>query len=228
MDKPIVVCGVDFSGTSMLAGMLHAAGIDMGDVESEEDVAIVDRPVRYRTFEDRELKNKLTHLAELQMANLPDITHAWLEAMYDKFMGYVKWRNAMANGKRWGVKNNGLMFLAMHEKFADIPVQWVTTYRPQEDSLLSCSVKLGANPRYAALMGIEFLTWYKLIEKGVPEVPFVELLYGAPGVAKQFSSGWLKISPDKIEQMSAVVDPIHKGIIPWRGSSQPLQSVAHS
>ena len=63
--KPIVVAGVDFSGTSMVAGMLHAAGVDMGRV--------LDHPpgegqtIPYLTYEDIDFNLALTDLAQLQI-----------------------------------------------------------------------------------------------------------------------------------------------------------------
>lgn len=218
MDKPIVVCGVDFSGTSMVAGMLHAAGIDMGDIESVDDVAASDRPIRYRTFQDRVLDNKLAHLAELQMANLPDITHAWLEALYDEFMDYLKWRETQAKGIRWGVKCNGLVFLAMHEKFADIPVQWVTTIRRLDASMQSCIAKLGPNPRYASLLAIQYLAFQYFFRKdGVLSFSYESFLYQANSTTERLCRFVIE-SQQYAGEMIKTIDPKTKGILPWHGS----------
>lgn len=217
MPKPIVVCGVDFSGTSMVAGMLHAAGIDMGDVESAADVAALDRPVKYRTFEDRELNRKLKHLAELQITNLPDITHAWIEALYEKFMGYMKWREVGAQGNHWGVKCNGLVFLAMHEKFEDIPVEWVTTERDLQDSMESAFSKLGRIPRLASLVALEFLASELLFEKeAIFALDYENALY-APETEARFLGDWLGFSEEQITVMTSVIAPYSKGVIAWHG-----------
>ena len=222
MTKPIVVCGVDFSGTSMVAGMLHAAGIDMGDVESAENVAANDGPIRYRTFQCRELNAKLVHLAELQMINLPEITDPWLDALYEKFIGYLKWREARAGDSVWGVKNNGLVFLAMHEKFDSIPVQWVVTYRDFGDIMQSSIQKIGRNPRFAAILGHEFLAWDILTRPCRHITVLFDDFFINPVEQAQYLASRLDIDWNKVDAMASIVDLKTKGIIPCHGSSPAL------
>lgn len=238
MTKPIVVCGIDFSGTSMVAGMLHAAGVDMGDVESAEDVAILDRPVRYRTFEDRWLQTMLAPLAANQMRLLPNITDEWLDGLYMAFQTYMRRRNMYCEGdpiegRRWGVKNNGLLFLAMHPKFREIPVQWVTTYRSFENSLRSCFEKLDEKATYAALLGIEFLAWDQLVKH--PDLwitGFNDVIAQPENISRSLCVDLLgyydPVARQKpIADMVSLINHKTKGVIPWRGSlPQPLSAAS--
>lgn len=219
--KPIIVAGIDFSGTSMVAGLLHAAGIDMGDVESAKEVAASTRPVRYQTFEDKALKKRLEPLAKEMFASLPNITTSWLDRLYQQFTQYIILRTAEAQGKQWGVKNNGLLFLAMHPRFDEIPVQWVTTCRPLEESMDSCFDKLGFHSRYAAMMGVEYLAWRRFA--GHPSTwsfSFHDFLYGEQRDAKRLCR-LIQTGGQKSQEILDFIDPETKGVIPCRGLSQP-------
>lgn len=177
MMKPIIVCGVDFSGTSMTAGLLRAAGIDMGDVDTAREVAASKSPVRYQTFEDKDLRRRLEPLAMRFHDFYPDDLPLWIDLIGDYFKQYAQDRDADADGWRWGVKCNGLLFLAMDPGFELDEFEWVTTYRPFEESLESCRQKLGHHPRLEPMMAAESIAYEMLVQRINPiMVNFHDLL----------------------------------------------------
>lgn len=192
----------------------------MGDVESAEEVAASSSPIRYQTFEDTYLRDGLGNLAQAQMENLPDISPAWLGILYSRFLSYLDMRTTLAAGKLWGVKCNGLIFLALHENFKDIPVQWVTTYRPLEDSLSSCFAKLGQNPHYAALLGVEYMAWSHLVEdKSHWEFAFDDMLY-LPHLETRRLCRKLYGHDTRWRELANVINLQTKGVVPCHGSMQ--------
>lgn len=219
--KPIIVCGIDFSGTSMLAGLLHAAGVDMGDVESVEDVAASDRIVRYRTFECRTLRAMLAPLSAEMLENPGYISADWLSRLRDTFMEYCRIKSMYQEGSplerpRWGVKCNGLLFLAMCDDFNMDAFDWLTTYRPLEDSLDSCFDKLGRNTRHAAMLAAEYVAWRHLVEKQSPgEFAFEDLLYKPQDEAWRLSR---KLGLENRIDALSLINPYTKGVIPCHSS----------
>lgn len=215
--KPIIVCGIDFSGTSMVAGLLHAAGIDMGDVESAEDVAASDRPIRYRTFEDKTLRTILAPTARLMLGEMPVVSSQTIESISNIFTSYAKLRNERTQGRRWGVKCNGLLFLAMYEGIDPDLFEWVTTYRPFEESLESCRQKLGQNERYQMMMEAEYTPHHFLLQDPDTTVMDFHKLLEFPTIMTSdlltplgYGMAW----PDAY----TLINPYTKGVIPCHGS----------
>jgi len=213
--KPIVVSGMDFSGTSMAAGILHEAGVNMGDVESAEDVARDIRPIRYRTYECRVFRDRITPLAQELVTALPVIPAWWLDDLACAFLGYCMEREAEAQGAPWGVKCNGLVFLSMYERFEDFPVQWVTTYRNHLHSMESAERKMAhLTPCYQMLLEAQLTPHVALCCK--PElisVDFDDLLAHPQRAAYEL------LAPlglgDRAFRAARIVDPKGKGVIPW-------------
>lgn len=223
MQKPLIVCGMDFSGTSMVAGMLHAAGIDMGDVESAEDVAQSDRPIRYRLFEDRWLQEICKWLARGIMEE-PTNPGECIDMLFERFQRYCKGRNEQANGKRWGAKNNTLTFLTLHPRWKELPVEWVTTYRPLEDSMASAFRKLGHHPKVAAFLGVQAMAYEELCTgmETPPCINYDDLRYTPGKVASKLCRDF-GLSLETHLAMTIIVDA-KKGVIPWQphGSPSPV------
>ena len=215
MAKPIIVCGIDFSGTSMVAGLLHHAGVDMGDVETADEVAASDRSVRYLTYEDKGLLNRLRPLAQELYPLAPVVPDEWVNALYHQFQAYCQERERKARGKRWGVKNNGLLFLSQHEQFANLPIQWVTTYRDDDDSLASCRQKLGPEARCAEMMRAQWIALELLYDRDPIEVNFHALL-SYPKLTASLLFAELGIS--SAPHAHTFIHPDTKGVIPCPGS----------
>lgn len=214
MQKPLIVCGMDFSGTSMVAGMLHAAGIDMGDVESAEDVAQSDRPIRYRMFEDRAFHKDFYWYAENIMEE-PSTAHSEVLSLSGHFLEYMAYREASAKGKRWGVKSNILTFLTLYDKWKELPVEWITTYRPLADSMASAFDKLGMYPQIAAFLGAQWLAYIKL--RPAMCLRYSDLLR-APAEPTWNLKKFAGLHEASVYDMASIIDPIHKGVIPWQPS----------
>jgi hypothetical protein len=213
--KPIIVCGVDFSGTSMLAGLLHSAGVNMGDVESAEDVARSKRPVRYRIFQDRELDEWLGPLASELITLLPHTPKDWLRRLAHEFAAYV-WQRHKRASQRWGVKCNGLLFLALHTGFDHSLFEWLTTCRPLEDSMDSCFDKLGLSTEYASMLAAEYVAWKHLVTHQKPlTFAFDDLLHQPDKEAERLSE---HLWPGEKRALDvSQIDPRTKGIVPCRG-----------
>lgn len=218
MQKPLIVCGMDFSGTSMVAGMLHAAGIDMGDVESAEDVAQSDRPIRYRLFEDRQLQELVQPCVARIMAH-PTRVRGEVGDIFYTFCRYLDRREEEACGKRWGVKSNVLTFLALHPRWQELPVQWITTYRPLEESVTSAFRKLGNDPQLAAFLGVQYMA-YGMLEPFTHCIEYADAEDGNFARIHRVLSGLFDVG-FPIDALYSVIDK-RKGVIPWQPHGSPL------
>jgi hypothetical protein len=210
---------MDFSGTSLVAGLLHLAGISMGDVGDEQDVAASDRPVRYRTFQCRDFDQRVRPLALEFEENLPSIPSEWLHKLTNCWVNYCEYRDRKARGKLWGVKCNGLLFLALYEGFPFDSVQWVTTCRDYEESVQSAEQKLGPLSNIAR-MSLEAQVVPQLALRLSPSViraPFDQLLQQPMRSTYQllsyFGLGHLAF------RVANLIDPVSKGVIPCHGLS---------
>lgn len=128
---PIIVAGRDHSGTSWLASLLQAQGVDLGDVE---DAPPPGRPEQYRTFEDRQW-----------LAQFPSAAYdAWarqgsregLAQLAAACTQYLAQRRQRATG-RFGVKHNGLLPL-----YGRVPGLWLTTTRRSRSATRSRARRL--------------------------------------------------------------------------------------
>jgi len=219
MPKPIVVCGVDFSGTSLLAGILHTAGVDMGDVESAADVlAQPDRPMRYRLFEDRSLQDTTQPIASGIM-EAPHHIDLWLNDLFHCFQRYLRYREEKARGTRWGVKQNLLTLLTLHPDWHTLDVDWITTRRPFAHSFQSAREKLGSDPRLAAFLGVQYLAWTRL--QGIDMMDYPEIMRGNLWPIEDILT--TRGLPYNFEMLYAQIDPHHGGRIPWPQHGLPLQ-----
>lgn len=216
--KPIFITGMDFSGTSMLASMFRAAGVDMGDVETAEDVRHVlgIRAIGYRTFEDKPLVDLLTAPALLAdfLLNFPYIDPDWLDKVYASVLAYIDERTERSLGKRWGAKSNGLVWLALHPKFHELPVQWVTTLRPLEDVMGSAWEKLGKSTFTGSLVGMQYTAWATLSSKKVWKFAFDDMLRSPEATAQAI---FRRTRIGQATNIANVIDPVSKGVLSWHG-----------
>lgn len=120
-DRLIYVVGAPCSGTSLVAGMLHHLGVDMGEGHWLES----SRP--YPTFEDARCKE---YVAE------PTPAQEFIMGGGRDFRAYCEMRLREANGRPCGVKIGAAYWLGDPDP-KTLPVRLVHVERPLEDAILS-------------------------------------------------------------------------------------------
>lgn len=208
--RPIVIAGMDHSGTSLLAGMLHHAGIAMGDVETCAEVLTNGRPEQYLTYEDRAL------LPAAQQYALTRDTATFVAAVED----YIRVREAQADGRPWGVKHNALLFVYGR---LETPVQWVTTYRPLGTVVRSTLAKWRAHLPAALLKGLlcdQHAAYLAMRETLPPSNIFLYeyAMRQGTGYLAHFTAPLLgEVTPAHLDAMAQIMDPVRKGVVTCRG-----------
>ena len=136
MARLIVVVGMPSGGTSLVAGMLHKLGVDMGRLPTKVEVAARRFPRAYDSYECQDLEAAIKHMlsgAEMAAA----------------FHGYISNRLFCAIARQ-GVKNPRLLHMVGPERF---PIDVVHVRRRLEDVFESDMRHTESTPQRAAALG---------------------------------------------------------------------------
>lgn len=210
--KPVIVCGTDFSGTSLVAGLLHEAGIDMGDIETEEEVRDGQTLLPYMTYECQIYRESVAVLpARVLSGELPE--GEWVNELVDTFQAYTEFRNT--SKARWGFKNNGLVHLALDNRINYEDYDWVLVTRPFDESYRSCKKYLGNDPRYFTVLIKHHGAVFQWVKSPRPKIVIeYNRLLANPETETNRLLVSLGITPSDEHKL---VDPVQKGVLTWHG-----------
>ena len=146
----ILVTGREYSGTSLVAGVLHHLGVDMGNIETPAQLAQQQAhwgayfpggtPRGYLSYECQTFLAQVLPLFPL--ATYANRFHA--EGLLTLLTTYAQTRSG-----QWGMKSPLLLFLAFTAQLEALPAQWVLTVRDVEAVCASGRKYLGAESPYA-------------------------------------------------------------------------------
>jgi hypothetical protein len=163
----ILVTGLEYSGTSLAAGLLHHLGVDMGQIETPEQLwahratweslQCDGQPRGYLSYECQDfLQHALPYLRDATPAN-----HYNGECLGELLSHYALTRHGL-----WGLKSTQLLFLAWWSGLETFPARWVLTQRPLEDVTLSGATYTGVNTPWglwaAQVQGVQRLASLRL------------------------------------------------------------------
>jgi hypothetical protein len=150
----IVVVGMPSGGTSLVAGLLHHLGVDMGRVAE----GVQPGARQYEGFECLDCWEG-------------GITGAFDPAAAQQFMAsvvsYCDARRAAATGPV-GVKHNPLVWLGMFSGIGALPIRLVHVRRPLDDVMRSDRRYRGDDLGRAGRMGMHWLAMQRLLEQVPP------------------------------------------------------------
>jgi len=129
MNKLAVIYGLPRGGTSLVAGILHHAGFDMGDIRGR--VKSYPNGESYPTYEDR---GYLPHIH--QHTKNKKVKELVLEDAV-ALRRYVNRRLIRANGRPAGVKMPGMHLWSAVPDWVNMPVVTIRVVRPLADSVAS-------------------------------------------------------------------------------------------
>lgn len=173
----IIVSGCEYSGTSLTAGVLHHLGVNMGEIETPQDlwlqrhtheyVATEGQPRDYLSYQCRTFEHMTRPF--LVDGHPGNFYHA--EALGECLMHYGLMRTGV-----WGVKHTALLFLTWYSGLSKLPAKWVLTQRRAEDQMHSCRKYCGDSTGLAlwvaAVFGVQRLAYLRLRQQ-LAETPQV-------------------------------------------------------
>jgi hypothetical protein len=212
----ILVTGLEYSGTSLAAGLLHHLGVDMGQIETPaqlwahratwESLGCEGEPRGYLSYECQDfLQHALPYLRDATPAN-----HYNGECLGELLSHYALTRHGL-----WGLKSTQLCFLAWWSGLERFPARWVLTQRPLEEVSLSGARYTGVRTPWALWaaqgLGVQRLAWLRLVRllgERATVVPFVCVrLHPEPTIHRLIEALDLNPTP---EQVAAAVNFVRK------------------
>jgi hypothetical protein len=203
-DLPILVTAMPSAGSTSVAAMLSALGVDMGRCRSAQDSLENNQGRKYRTFECRELFDRIYEVDEQRCSpgQLADI-----------FKTYLEKRRQEARGRPYGVKNVTILHLAPYQLIKEIPGRWVIVQRDL-NAVFKSSMKYWGrlDRRRGMFMGRVWVEVQMLREKVAPVLDLwhEEVLLN-PGVVADRMCDALGLEPTA-GQRRAAIEAVQPGI----------------
>ena len=198
--KLIMVAGLPSSGTSMVAGVLHHLGVNMGNLPTSEQEQATATMRHYRGFECEDAKR--------QIGGLPST--CGLEDVFSASQDYIEWRLATATGPA-GVKLNLLAVLGLADRLEDLPLAVVHVTRDLETTFESDIKYTGMDIKRASNRGLRHLALRQLVRRVRPAcVIRYELALGNPDYTVHKLADSLGLAPTGGHMNAAInfVNPI--------------------
>jgi hypothetical protein len=126
-----MVCGTQSGGTSLIAGMLHYLGVDMGSFPTTPGIR------GYATYEDVSMKATYEDVSMKYYRLMPEPPEPYPVPIQQRFRlrEYIKDRREKAGAQRFGAKMSSTYWLGFD--LSELGIDVVLVNRPLEDSIQS-------------------------------------------------------------------------------------------
>lgn len=199
--KMIMVVGMPSGGTSLVAGLLHHLGVDMGRFER----GVPEGRRHYEGFECLDCwEGAISHAFDASQS----------QAFMQSVVQYIARRSAAAIGP-FGVKHNPLLWLGMFDGIEQLPLRIVQVRRPLDEVMTSDRRYRGDDVARAARMGVSYLGMNRLVERIQPvlELTFAGIIQNPDQSVESLIEAF-GLSPDygQIESARDFVQPSMKHV----------------
>lgn len=196
-----VVLGLPGSGTSIVAGMLHHLGVNMGRCLSPAEAMQWPNGRQYLGYECMELATEFGKL---------DQPWQWARL----FSGYCQ--NRLRDPGPQGVKMNRIAYLFGYPELAALPIRVIHVRRDLEETFRSDLSRENDSLDRAALLGTLFVSINRFIKVIEPTITvwFDDAMENPTSIAMEIAHRFnLESSSEQVEQAAAFVDPVGRGVI---------------
>jgi hypothetical protein len=166
----MLVTGLEFSGTSLVAGLLHHLGVDMGAIETPAQLQRLHAAWQQQQLEGALRAYRSYECQRFQAAAMPLLLQGTVENRYQaQALGTLLERYGDTRPYGWGLKSTLLLFLAWWEGLDTVPARWIVTHRPLEAVAASgatyCGTTSPAALWAAQVRGVQQLARQRLLAR---------------------------------------------------------------
>ena len=126
----MLVTGLEFSGTSLVAGLLHHLGLDMGAIETPAQLQRLQAAWQHQQCEGALRAYRSYECQRFQAAAMPLLLQSSCENRYHaQALGTLLERYSDTRPHGGGLKSTLLLFLAWWEGLERLDARWIVTQR---------------------------------------------------------------------------------------------------
>jgi hypothetical protein len=166
----ILVTGLEFSGTSLVAGLLHHLGVDMGAIETPAQLQRLQAAWQHQQCEGALRAYRSYECQRFQAAAMPLLLQSTCENRYHaQALGTLLERYSDSRPHGWGLKSTLLLFLAWWEGLDSLDARWIVTHRRLDAVAVSgatyCGTTSPAALWAAQVRGVQQLARQRLLSR---------------------------------------------------------------
>lgn len=207
----VLVTGLEYSGTSLVAGLLHHLGVDMGEIDTPAQLAAFQRAWRSQQCEGAARHYLSYECQRFQRAAIPLLLQSTVENHYHaQALGTLLDHYGDTRPAGWGLKSTSLLYLAWWDGLARLPARWIVTHRRLEAVDASgakyCGVTSPAALWAAQGRGVQQLARQRLLQRLAPRDCLVldfDDIRMAPTVAIDSLAHFLDLAPTDSQRAAA-------------------------